>query len=394
MAKIAMSTKGTNDLARLNHQCFEYVDSSGEPKQLAYNETYSSDKDEYPSVSNTDYFPKGRHGTWPILVLTSNHATARTLDDVSILMHGWERQYYDSLQGKNGKNIKVISTVFTDPHVMGNGAHLLKRIEHLGNAKDERHLCLDYLTPDSIHLGLIILSKLLRNPTQINLNCTQGLNRPIEKTSGLPNILAEKLDPEKDPLTLRNDAEEVAAHLKLAGFSRSGEVIRGALDYVAYQLLGSEEGKTAASSTPLFKIQDRNGQLRALNKQDVKKIISNIKMLATAPWTEPLSNYEKELGFNRVIIVNKNDILSEEFLSWRFAGSDKREESDKIIEVDGIKGPQAHNPREALIGVDGDTGYIVRSETALEALQNFFAVSHQRTNDRALGGVEIRSSLV
>jgi len=369
-----------NQLHSLNNRYFAFDDSDG-----------VADAPTETTFTPTDYFPKGKAKTWPMLVLTTNHATARDLDDLGVIMHGWERLYQDAMP-ESAPDVKVISTLFTRENRELNGANLLQRLHNIKETDETSVRNLQGISPDSVQLGNMILSLLIEKPDMINISGDEGRTDTYENAYDLPP-LCKKEPSHEQTLVLRSDAAEVASHIRLAGYSRGGGAVTDAMRYVARQLVPSARDKTSDEKPfPTFKIRDaKTKRIRPLDKadKDAKAILSHMPLLSVAPWETTLTEREADIGIRRLTLLNTYDELATRFFLKYNRKDVHSPDEDKLEMVDGVMGARAHNPREALLGPcdesgkpSGEPGYFADNAQAKAAIEELFSPAIEKSQKR------------
>lgn len=341
-----------NTLIEKNGAFFEFAhpSSGSEMREL--------DAENNPDDMNPlRWFPPGKPDEWPVLALMSNTSAARDMDDIAVIAHGIENLYYAAHNDAPERPIKVISTLHTRENSLANGEVIAERIENIQRDHKERALKrddyhmhrrnLEGITPDVVRLGNLFLSCLLENPSQIDVNATH--EGKLEDGGKLPSIRSNSED--TSPLKLRHDYLEVARHIRFSGYSRGGNVATDAWRYAARQLVGNTN-QTIGLQPLEFEKHDGN----ILKEEEAKTLLNAAGVLSIAAWETPASDLERELGLNRVSLVNQNDHLIDEFVKFH-GGYEKYIEDDQLFVVKGARGNIAHAPKPALIGHEGALGY-------------------------------------
>lgn len=300
---------------------------------------------------------------WPHVVLTASHALARDEEDVVSIMAGFHRLISSHTEGKgkldllrepeeagtqNGGKVVIAAAVDADHNAWLNGANLIERCTHIRRVPDvsatlQRQGAQDelpddyckYMSPAAERLGRQVLSLMVEEEGFIQLDVDRY--KHIIKGGAAH---------------LRANAPEVAAHLKLMGYSKGANVVSDAMRYVAYQM----------AHLPLYK----SGTHTPISQEDIASVVSNLDVLAVAcaRHESPLTESEKALGMRRTNVVNKHDIIASPF---DISGYDSHEaidgvghpkHRDVILQVEGPKGPESHTPHLAMGALD-DVGQLV-----------------------------------
>lgn len=355
----------------------------------------------FPPVSNQD---SQAYPRWPRLVLTSHHARAGGMRDITSITHGIEAMMRQCFDGEGGRKhpplyhfetgdffhpqkhrdsgnqqlmIAYACDVEKDP--FANGASLLERIDYLKKkATSVCHLWFGshqgnghrYISKSAYRLAKIILQCLVTEPERIDAEF-QGL------TGEQPNLDAR-------PLKFRADAEMVAQHIALIGYSKGGNVVSDAMrllvDELGQQrLLVDDLGQQHSQGLFEYPVKSRyhtandNYEYRPFfeagsnegTSKNIASYLKNIPLLSLAAIEVPLENKYLDSGVRRVSINNKNDLISAH-TPLRIS-----RDGDEVIEVNGVKDLLGHAPKDAL-GNKKTKGYILNDEHARRRIEEFF----------------------
>ncbi len=314
-------------------------------------------------------FPEGKKQEWPHLVLTSNHARAWVHEDVSELMHGYERLLQDvgmkpsQLARFNkdtprsrmvGKTL-VISAVHSERDPFLNGAELIERRNVLREtmpktAEDMQNRSREHMSPASMRLAKLMFKLMCEPKSQplVNLDCSEIDRQPALRAhpyiADYIGLLQKETMPVSHPLTLRKDAAEIASHIRLTGFSKGANTVTDAMRFFYQELKNAQK---------MTKRRELSGAAHELTDKDIRELISRIEVLSIAPGEVPLSDVERKIaGIRRNTIINANDIVAGQYTQYG------KEEGDNVITIEGVHENSGHGPRDTL-GYGDKRGFIM-----------------------------------
>lgn len=343
-------------------------------------------------------FRPGDEANWPNLVLTSNHARAWRSKDLSELMHGVERLAHDSW-GRSlplcrltrstpaseaaGKTIVALAC-HTERDIFRNGAMLINRrldlMEDPNRDMPEKRT-LSHISPASVRLAKLVLKNIMAPESQRLIDLDLG----VEKRSG--NVM-RPLCAAQDPacagkgFMLRADAERIAQHIKLVGYSRGANTVTDALRFLyrEFALMGDR-----------LQRMGEDGRPRPVSEKDIRTVISNIGLLSLAPGEVPLTKAEREkVGINRTTILNENDLTAGHLVNPDEADYDRW--ADKLVRIRGSHEEAGHSLSAALGSLD-TPGYIMNARSAekderyrqaQDEVRSFFASNYMKQAVTAL----------
>lgn len=314
-------------------------------------------------------FRPGDEANWPNLVLTSNHARAWRSKDLSELMHGVERLAHDSwgralpigrltrntpASEMAGKTIVALAC-HTERDIFLNGAKLIDRRLDLmedPNKDVPEKRTLSHISPASVRLAKLILKNMLAPESQALINLNLGLD---EQTGNVARPLCAAQDPayKERGFLLRADAERIAQHIKLVGYSRGANTVTDALRFLyrEFALLGDR-----------LQRMGEDGKLRPVSEKDIRTVISNIGLLSLAPGEVPLTKAEREkVGINRTTILNENDLTAGHLVNPDEADYDRW--ADTLVRIRGSHEEAGHSLSAALGSLNAP-GYIMDARSA------------------------------
>jgi hypothetical protein len=333
--------------------------------------------------------PRNRAG-WPNIILTANHARASSTDDLVELLKGVEQlagdaggkplgvyrlQHGESAPQVTGKTITVLAC-HTERDIFLNGAELIDRRcalaeDAAGNA-DPAKRTLAHMSPAAMRLAKLML-KAMVEPAKANGTALIDLDQATRerRDAGNPFIA----DAHRKDVVLRADANAIAQHFKLVGYSKGANAVTDALRFFYLE---------CAHLGERLKIRGKDGKLHAATEKDIKTLIENIGLLSLAPGEVPLTGPEKHnVGMKRTTILNTHDMTAGHLVNPDAADYDVW--SDKLVTIEGTREELGHSIRAAL-GGGGVPGFIMNPantakpnyQTAQDDVTAFFASNHHR----------------
>lgn len=408
----------------------EIYESRGEPGEMIEysNHLYTHTGDTLHHITSEDIAPyfKGDADEWPILSLTTNHAMTDGTDDVTEIMHCFETFHRNLLakhsgrlelirhMDKNGKGGKgkmlLASAIHTYPSFEENAASVMYRHRYLCECNQRSDISLKErlfpsknnpipcqyaeeeemrrISPASVRLGKLMLKLMLENPAKLEvdaLNC--GERHPfVDEVQPLID-----LDPAETPV-LRADAARIADHFLLNGYSMGARNVQEAVDYLILELT-SKHG----DGTSLFHQRRGDGSITPVSDVDIRNIIRKILIFGVNGPALPLTPEERQYEMQRVLVNNKNDLVSYHFLissdMWRNVPTRLKhpdQNRDRVHVIDGGDDLFGHSPIEALCAAPRmhlQRGYILDNPAAMKgieaALHHKFGLVHAYGHGRA-----------
>ncbi len=343
----------------------------------------------FPMISGDDPHAESR---WPRLVLTSHHARSGGPKDVTAITHGIEammRQCFPKQEGRKHPPLYDFNTKsffdqlkeaqqHTHEHhrkqhlVMGyacdveanpflNAAALLRRIGVLSSSKSDANY--DETSQSAYRLAKTILQCLVTEPERIDPDFKGWIKD--QKNFG------------SEPLKLRPDAERVAQHIALIGYSKGGNVVSDAM-----RLLVDELGKKRSDGRSLFYMVDKlryesispqdahyvpvSAETAKQTNRNIASIVKNIPLLSLAALEVPMAQRYKDAGVHRLSINNENDLISGHTSLMDSAAQ------DEVLWVKGTRDLLGHEPKHAL-GTKEEPGYILKNPQARRRVEEVFS---------------------
>ncbi len=291
---------------------------------------------------------------WPQLFLTSNHALASNHEDLSGIMRGFRKLAQDTfgLPVKLKRTIDqntvtdasdtlIVSAVHAERNPWFNGAELIDRLNVLRDAVSKTGRAptdLAHISPAAKRLGKVMLKLLVMQPEQIDVDSSRYAALDMQVTL---------------PLTFRPDAELVAQHIHLMGYSKGGNTVTDAMRYLVQELKHGNPD---------------------LTPKDISNVLKHIGLLCVAAGEIPLTEEEKEYGIRRMSVINRHDVIANHF---RAGDDDKYTLDDDFYVIDGVGKDFGHNPRDAMgyyeEGQESRTGFLHANSLVHDRLRCYFA---------------------
>ncbi len=109
------------------------------------------------------------------------------------------------------------------------------------------------------------------------------------------------------PIALRKDAEKVAQHIHLMGYSRGGNTVTDAMRYVVHEL------QELSRNGNLVRAGDATTPAHPMGEAEIAGVIKNISLLSMAAGEIPLSPKEIKSGIRRVNVISDKDLIAGHF---------------------------------------------------------------------------------
>lgn len=321
------------------------------------------------------YFDPKNSDKWPNLILTSSHALVRDHTDISSTMKGFHTLIMHSFGAADGSQAKdlpliretdvsrhpttgdhkqtiIASAVYNDHNAWVNGGNLLKRLhqldqlyesekrgEHLTKPQFEAAAQLD-MSPAALQLSKLILSLIVEEPERVRME------------PDAPSLIGSAAE----PLHLRPDAAHILQHVKLAGYSKGGNIVTDAVRHLILQLQheGAVLAPTALNVAPVPAAQP----YIPVSNPIITSLIRNVGILAVNPGICPLTDREKDLGMRRISIRNNLDRIS----AHLFRKHDREQRfgtHDAVYVVNGKSMGDLGHGIDAALGTRSKPGYLI-----------------------------------
>ena len=352
------------------------------------------------------YFDPKTPDKWPNLILGSSHALVLDHEDISGAMKGFHSLIMHSFgdsSGKAGARLPLIrevdaaryptdgkhkqtimvSAVFNDHNAWVNGGNLLKRLHHLdtlyeaeknGRVLSQSQLEEAYLkdiSPAALHLSKLMLSLIVEEPERVRTG------------RDVPPIIGDAAR----PLHLRPDAAHVLQHVKLAGYSKGGNIVTDAVRHLILQLqhegavLAPKAMEPQASAVP-------DQAYVPMSASIISSLIRNVGILTVNPGICPLTDREKSLGMRRISIRNNLDRISAH-LFRKHERENRFGTQDDVYVVNGDSMGDLGHGIEGALGTKEKSGYLIDESKVAKAdvetlrlvrsrLQAFFASCYDK----------------
>lgn len=325
---------------------------------------------------------------YPHIVFTSSHARGETFEDVRCITHGIEAMVRDSTkvplkhgyynEGVKSGQVLTLYACDVEESPWRNGAALLNRINTLKalpkNTPDKEF---KNMSPGAMRIAKMMLKCMVEHPEDIDVNDTRRLS----------DIRINNAK----PITLRADAQEVARHFHLIGYSKGGNVVSDAMRYMVAELTAKREDGKDLFQLHVADPTIRKSQDRTMSQHNVCNIMRSIPVLALASVEVGMSDFDKNHGIRRLSINNEDDLISahHNFESTKY---------DERLIIKGSKDHLGHSPQEFLgtRGLDKEfkaRGYVHNDKRAARRLKEFeaplygkAAVGHLVFNGHAADG--------
>lgn len=301
------------------------------------------------------HFSGRESSKYPHLILTASHARGESEKDITDITHGIEALARDSFNGetlrqaeaRTGKANHIVMAISTEPNPFLNGAQLLKRVSELRKVKNLDDDKFKHISPAAVKLAKAILQCVVTEPQLIDVNS--------------PERLKVDLAPDAQ-LTLRSDAEEVAQHISLIGYSKGGNVVSDAMRFLVAELKSERHGKAvflAEKEPEHFVPMTQNWPMYA------RGIVRNISLMSLAAIEHPFTDDMQDAGMRRLSVNSTEDLVSGH---GRLKGT---KGADVATVVKGTADSLGHSPTEAMGTRDSSQkGYLIEDS---ERNPNIFA---------------------
>lgn len=321
---------------------------------------------------------------WPQIVLTANHAYADKVEDITQITHGVEALVHHAFgdkaprplarmkdigDSKRTGKLLVVAACDTKRNAFLNGADLIERLLTRREELDSGNSVATVRNAsDAAHrLAKTIMVMLVQNPEELHpedpYTLPSDLQDPEYKKAFADRVRNTRISAGSS-LRLRDDAEEVARHITLFGYSLSGNTVSDAMRLVAREL----SSQIAAGHDRYQVMQDGSGMdichgRGVQSPWNVANILQRIRLISVAPGELPLSEDHKKLGIRRVNIINRNDLIASHFWhdSQQWEGEsvgamaqgkqkpgDDYVMHDNLYRFEGEKTYMGHAPKSAL----------------------------------------------
>jgi hypothetical protein len=289
---------------------------------------------------------------FPRIVITSSHAQGETLDDVTKITRGIESLIHHSQgettpisamrgQVKNLKQPIILYACDTQKNPFLNAVELMERLDELeeisrtGEADKFKKA-----SPSARRIARLFLKCVVTEPEKIDVNDA----RPL-----------------KIPLQLKANAEHIAQHFQLIGYSKGGNVVSDAMRCLIDELTAKDEqGQHLvrfAEGTELDKL--------LLPDARIRNLVRNIACASFAAIELPMAQQYKNHGVRRFAVNNIYDKVADHKPYASSAG-------DRKIDIEGSPELLGHDPAAAL-GTRDARGYFLKDERVARRLKEWFA---------------------
>lgn len=333
------------------------------------------------------HFTPGREADWPQLVLTTNHADTRTSEQVSEIMKGVSslvrhalpkgrfelERHPEKARTVRGKTI-VVAALHAEDTASRNGADLMYRNIHLrehtslaerisihsgpGDKADAVEQAHRGPSPAAIRLAKLMLKLMVESSETIE---TASGKPMVDERRTYRDMLADG-EAIAHPIVLRADAEAVARHMTLLGYSKAANTINDAVRYLAYEL-----SSTTPQGQPLFARRQADGAVKPIaGVADIHPIIRKLGIIGINGPGVKLTDEEKMLGMYRLRFRNQFDRVAEHF-DITTGTTQTVDEHDIVHTLKGTREGLGHLPRAAL-GFEEARGYIHDDPQAMKLL--------------------------
>ncbi|MFZ4540303.1 MAG: hypothetical protein ACOYNL_00655 [Rickettsiales bacterium] len=273
-------------------------------------EIVAVDVDNIVKLFDRNAKPAANGKRFPHIIITSSHAQGETLHDVRSITHGIEALARDSEgralpHGYVDKEIKPGQTLTlyacdVEETPWQNGAALLKRILELKKiaktGKPEREF--REISPGAKRIAKLMLKCMVEDPSTIDVDS--------------PDSIATLAKKREKPITLREDAVEVAHHFQLIGYSKGGNVVSDAVRYLISELTAKH--RVNGKQTDIFQLHEQspnmNGDGRRMGEHNVRNIVRSIAIMALAAVEVGMSDHDIRHGARRDAFNNEDDQIS------------------------------------------------------------------------------------
>lgn len=284
--------------------------------------------------------------------------------------------------------------LFGDTNAMNLLPRMMDALTKTHQPTDELDNPFECISPAAVMLEKTILRLLIKNPQRLEENYPKIIANLKKHEDGeqigkafelaydehtMPSHLipAHMGGDEPGTFQLREDAAEVAQHIRLEGYSKGGNVVTDAMRLLAFELNLMAQNhclRIYASPTSLTGATNGTREWRNAGKEDIAELLKNIGILTGNAGEIPLSRVERDQGLRRIGIGNVNDLISSHF---RAGFTHEAHRGDEFIPLMGTKHNQGHHPKDAFgyFTADGKfvPGYFAASPEADSAVRVFFS---------------------
>jgi hypothetical protein len=291
--------------------------------------------------------------TLPHVVITSSHAQGETLQDVTSITRGIESLIHHS-QGEERpihtmenppdglKKPLILYACDTEKNPFLNAAALMNRLDVLEKTGGEGSF--EHASPGARRIARLILKCMVQNPEVI----------PMDDARPLSEILSA-------PVTLRPNAERIAQHFHLIGYSKGGNVVSDAMRYLVGELTAQDK-----NSNPLIVFDAVTDEVIRLSpRARIHNLVRNIACASFAAIEVPMAQYYKDHGVRRFAVNNVYDQVADHKPYDSTPG-------DRRLVIEGTPEKSGHDPAAAL-GTRESKGYFLKDETVARRLKEWFA---------------------
>ncbi|MFN8993518.1 MAG: hypothetical protein ACK5X3_07635, partial [Pseudomonadota bacterium] len=288
----------------------------------------------------------------PRIVITSSHAQGETLKDVTSITHGIESLIHHSqgevtpiaaLRGKSTELKKpiILYACDTQKNPFLNAVELMERLDELDEiSRTGKADKFEKASPSARRIARLMLKCMVTEPEKIDVNDA----RPL-----------------KIPLTLRANAEHIAQHFQLIGYSKGGNVVSDAMRCLIDELTAKD---TRGQHLVWFdETTERDKPLSPDAR--IRNLVRNIACASFAAIELPMAQQYKDHGVRRFAVNNKYDKVADHKPYASSAG-------DRKIDIEGSPELLGHDPAAAL-GTRDARGYFLKDERVARRLKEWFA---------------------
>lgn len=288
----------------------------------------------------------------PRIVITSSHAQGETLKDVTSITHGIESLIHHSqgevtpiaaLRGKATELKKpiILYACDTQKNPFLNAVELMERLDELDEiSRTGKADKFEKASPSARRIARLMLKCMVTEPEKIDVNDA----RPL-----------------KIPLTLRANAEHIAQHFQLIGYSKGGNVVSDAMRCLIDELTAKD-----TRGQHLVRFDETTERDKPLSPDArIRNLVRNIACASFAAIELPMAQQYKDQGVRRFAVNNKYDKVADHKPYASSAG-------DRKIDIEGSPELLGHDPASAL-GTRDARGYFLKDERVARRLKEWFA---------------------
>jgi hypothetical protein len=274
---------------------------------------------------------------FPRIVITSSHAQGETLKDVTSITHGIESLIHHSqgektpISAMNGKATDLKKPIIlyacdTQKNPFLNSVELMERLKELKTIKDtgmdDRF---EKASPSACRIARLMLKCMVSEPEKINVSVAEPL---------------------KIPLTLKANAEHIAQHFQLIGYSKGGNVVSDAMRCLIDELTAiNAQGQHLVQFAEVPELAQLSPDAR------IRNLVRNIACASFAAIEVPMADHYKNHGVRRFAVNNKYDQIANHKPYDSSPG-------DRCIKIEGSPEKFGHDPADAL-GTRDKKGYFL-----------------------------------